>query len=121
MRSLVIAIYSADSIRFRSSKDSRSFGSSALAIFHVLQGDDRTRYMSTGGSLNPQQPALLRGAMEKLPPGGLVLLAFDADEGGEKLTEEVRAFAPSGREVRRFAPQDRKDWNEILKWKAGLT
>ncbi len=29
------------------------------------------------------------------------LLAFDNEEGGEKLTEEVQAFAPSGRDVRR--------------------
>ena len=89
--------------------------------FHVLQGDDRTRYMSTGGSLNPQQPALIRGAMEKLPPGGVVLLAFDNDEGGEKLTEEVQAFAPSGREVRRVLPEGGKDWNQVLKTRLGLS
>ena len=32
--------------------------------FHALQGDMFTRYMSTGGELNPQQPVLLRGAMD---------------------------------------------------------
>jgi len=89
--------------------------------FHVLQGDDRTRYMSTGGSLNPQQPALIRGAMEKLPPGGVVLLAFDNDEGGEKLTEEVQAFAPSARDVRRVLPEGGKDWNQVLKTRLGLS
>ena len=89
--------------------------------FYVLQGDDRTRYMSTSGSLNPQQPALLRSAMEKLPPGGVVLLAFDADEGGEKLTEEVQAFAPSGRDVRRVLPEGGKDWNQVLKNRLGLS
>ena len=89
--------------------------------FHVLQGDDRTRYMSTGGSLNPQQPALIRGAMEKLPPGGVVLLAFDNDEGGEKLTEEVQALAPSGRDVRRVLPEGGKDWNQVLKTRLGLS
>lgn len=88
--------------------------------FHVLQGDTWTRYMSTGGSLNPQQPALIRGAMEKLPPGGVVLLAFDADEGGEKLAEEVQAFAPSGRDVRRALPEGGKDWNQVLKNRLGL-
>lgn len=89
--------------------------------FHVLQGDASTRYMSTGGSLNPQQPALIRGAMEKLPPGGIVLLAFDNDDGGEKLAQEVRAFAPSGRDVRRILPDTGKDWNEALKARLGLT
>lgn len=88
--------------------------------FHVLQGDASTRYMSTGGSLNPQQPALIRGAMEKLPPGGVVLLAFDNDPGGEKLAEEVQAFAPSGRDVRRVLPDGGKDWNDILKKRLGL-
>lgn len=88
--------------------------------FHVLQGDATTRYMSTGGSLNPQQPALIRGAMEKLPPGGIVFLAFDADEGGEKLAEEVQAFAPSGRDVRRVVPDVGKDWNDTLKKRLGL-
>lgn len=88
--------------------------------FHVLQGDAFTRYMSTGGSLNLQQPALLRSAMEKLPSGGVVMLAFDADEGGDKLAEEVEAFAPSGREVRRVRPEGGKDWNEVLKTRLGL-
>ena len=90
--------------------------------FHVLQGDAWTRYMSTGGSLNPQQPALIRGAMEKLPPGGAVILAFDLDEGGEKLAEEVRDFAPSGRDVRRVVPKvgAGKDWNDALKCQLGL-
>lgn len=90
--------------------------------FHVLQGDARTRYMSTGGSLNPQQPALLRGAMEKLAPSGVVLLAFDLDEGGETLAEEVRAIAPAGRDVRRVVPEAGagKDWNDVLKAHLGL-
>jgi len=56
-----------------------------------------TRYMSTGGELNPQQPELLRGAMEKLPKGAVVLLAFDNDEGGGRIAAEVKAIAPAGR------------------------
>ena len=41
------------------------------------------RCMSTGGELNPQQPALLRGAMEKVPEGSVIILGFDLDEGGK--------------------------------------
>jgi len=89
--------------------------------FHVLQGNVWTRYMSTGGSLNLQQPALLRGAMEKLASSGVVLLAFDLDEGGEKLAEEVRAIAPAGRDVRRVMPEGGKDWNQVLKNQLGLS
>ena len=78
--------------------------------------------MSTGGALNPQQPALIRGAIEKLPAGAVVLLAFDNDEGGEKLAAEVKAVAPAGREVRRVLPDKMsgKDWNDILKIQLGL-
>lgn len=91
--------------------------------YHVLHPDELwTRYMSTGGELNPQQPALLRGAMEKLPAGAVVLLAFDLDEPGEKLADEVRAMAPAGRELRRVLPDagTGKDWNDMLKHRLGL-
>ncbi len=91
--------------------------------FHVIHGGDGARYMSTGGALNPQQPALLRGAMEKMPDGSVVILAFDLDDGGEKLAEEVKALVPAGRKVRRMMPDagTGKDWNEMLKNRLGLT
>lgn len=88
--------------------------------FHVLGGDDGSRYMSTGGALNHQQPDLLRGAMDKLPVGGVVLLAFDNDAGGNQLAAEVAALAPAGREVRRALPEVGKDWNDVLKRRLGL-
>ena len=88
--------------------------------FHTLQGDPFTRYMSTGGELNPQQPVLLRGAMEKLHPSAVVVLAFDDDEGGEKITKEVEAVAPAGRKLVRMKPDGVKDWNQVLKNKLGL-
>lgn len=90
--------------------------------YHVLHQGKWTRYMSTGGAMNPQQPTLLRGAMEKLPKGAVVLLAFDHDAGGEALAEEVRAIAPADREWRRVLPPvgQGKDWNEVLKHRLGL-
>jgi hypothetical protein len=91
--------------------------------YHVMHGDEAARYMSTGGALNPQQPALLRGAMEKLSAGAVVVLAFDYDDGGEKLADEVRAVAPSSVEIRRVLPPVGcgKDWNEALKLARGLS
>lgn len=85
--------------------------------FQVIHGGDGARYMSTGGALNPQQPALLRGAMEKMPEGSVIVLAFDMDEAGEKLSEEVKALAPAGRTVRRMLPEPGtgKDWNDMLR------
>ena len=94
----------------------------ALSYQILHPEENQVRFMSTGGEMNPQQPALLRGAMEKLPPGAVVLLGFDYDEGGEKLTEEVKAIAPAGRELRRIVPdrQTGKDWNDELKHHLGL-
>lgn len=90
--------------------------------YHVLHPDECwTRYMSTGGELSPQQRGLLRGAMEKLPAGAVVLLAFDNDDPGEKLVEEVKVIAPAGRELRRVLPDHGKDWNDMLKNRMGLT
>ena len=89
--------------------------------YHVLNPEAAARYMSTGGSLSPKQPALLRGAMEKMAPGSVVILAFDDDEGGEQLTEEVRGLAPSSVELRRAVPPDgANDWNDALKAAKGL-
>ena len=88
--------------------------------FHALQGDIFTRYMSTGGELNPQQPTLLRDAMEKLHPSAAVVLAFDNDEGGDKIAGEVEAVAPAGRKLLRVRPEGAKDWNQILKARLGL-
>lgn len=82
--------------------------------FHVLFGDQHTRYMSTGGELNPQQPTLLRGAMEKLHPSADIVLGFDDDEGGEKIAKEVEAAAPAGRKLVRMRPDGGKDWNQVL-------
>lgn len=91
--------------------------------YHALQGGQWSRYMSTGGTLNPEQPTLLRAAMERLAAGAVVMLAFDHDEGGEALAEQVRALAPAGREVRRVLPPvgEGKDWNEALQRRLGLT
>lgn len=88
--------------------------------YQALNPDEFTRYMSTGGAMNPLQPTLIRAAMERMPRGSIVVLAFDHDEGGEKLTEEIKALVPSGLEVRRPLPPSGKDWNEALKNKLGL-
>lgn len=61
--------------------------------------------------------------MEKMPDGPVVILAFDLDDGGEKLVEEVKALVPSGRKVHRMLPDvgTGKDWNEMLENRLGLT
>ena len=90
--------------------------------FHALHNGRNSRYMSTGGALNPQQPGLIRSAMEKLPAGAVVLLACDNDQGGEKIAAEIKAVAPASREIRRVLPDkiSGKDWNDLLKCQLGL-
>jgi hypothetical protein len=91
--------------------------------YQVLHGGDRTRYVSTGGELNPQQPALIREAIEKMPAGAGDLIAFDHDEGGEKIAEELKAVIPPKCTAKRTLPDagTGKDWNEMLKYRLGLT
>ena len=91
--------------------------------YHILHGDDRTRYVSTGGELNPRQPGLIRETIGEMPKDALILIAFDHDEGGEKIAEEVRAVIPLERKPRRVLPDvgTGKDWNDMLKYRLGLT
>lgn len=88
--------------------------------YHILNPTQEARYMSTGGTMNPQQPLLIRAAMERLPKGAVVILAFDNDKGGEEITREVQALAPSGIEIRRPLPPVGTDWNDSLKNRLGL-
>ena len=90
--------------------------------YHVLNPSDEARYLSTGGALSNLQPELIRAAMEKLPPGAVVVLAFDNDEGGERLTEDITALAPAAVPIRRaLPPVGAKDWNDALKEQKGLS
>lgn len=90
--------------------------------YHILHGSNRTRYISTGGELNPQQPRLIRETVAKMPPDVLILLAFDNDEGGEKIAGEVQKAIPPEFKTRRMLPDAEmgKDWNEMLKFHLNL-
>jgi hypothetical protein len=92
------------------------------ALSHaVLFPDDRARYASIGGKPNPQQPELIRSAIARMPAGGEIVAAMDADAEGRKLAEIVRrAVELSGRGDLRFAihePSIGKDWNDVLRTK----
>lgn len=86
-------------------------------------GNEEARYMSTGGSLNPQQPVLLRGVMEKMPDESLFILGGDCDRTGDKLAGEVGALAPVGHQLLQMVPETRtgKDRNDILRYRLRLT
>ena len=88
--------------------------------YAALFGVDGKRFLSTAGALNPEQIALLRSAIQKLPDGAEVVLAVDADKGGDAIAEQVEAIynvIGDGRvTLRRDSPSSRgKDWNDVLR------
>lgn len=90
--------------------------------YYILNTGNNFRVISTGGALSSDQLDLIRRTMEKLPPGSRVVLAFDADEGGERLAEEVLSVAPGSVFVHRELPPVGmgKDWNDALKYQKGI-
>jgi hypothetical protein len=81
--------------------------------FHQLRPEPHTGYASTAGSLSAHQRALLAETLGALPPGAVVILAFDADLGGERLADQVRELG--GAEFVRVRSPIGKDWNDCLK------
>lgn len=64
----------------------------------AIRGGRDTRIVSIAGQPNPEQPRLLRTAMQELPAGGRVIAAMDRDAGGDSLTECLRGiFTELGR------------------------
>jgi hypothetical protein len=80
--------------------------------FHQLHGEPRAGYASTAGTLSRHQREVLRETFAGLQRGTVVDLAFDRDEAGEKLADEVRAIG--GAEFTRVIAPVGKDWNESL-------
>ncbi len=93
--------------------------------YGVLFPDDRTRFASIGGQLNPAQPELIRAAIARMPTNAKVVAAMDADAQGAKLAEVVRqAVGLSGRSdilFTREEPFGFKDWNDQLRAKRPIS
>lgn len=80
---------------------------------------DLTRYIATGGQLNPEQPALIQSAIAKLPAGSEVTIAVDHDDAGDQLTQTLsKIFNAAKRDDLRLTidrPETRGfDWNRHL-------
>ena len=86
--------------------------------YAALHPDDNARYASFGGTMNPYQPALIRAAIKRLVPGATVRIATDNDEDGSSFAAIFDGLvAETGRGdllVERAAPDDAKDWNDVL-------
>jgi len=88
--------------------------------YAAIHGPDGMRLVSIAGAMNPQQPALLRRAMENMPPGSDVVAAVDHDAGGDAIAEQIEAvFEGTRREDlgfrRHSPPAEGRDWNDRLR------
>ena len=88
--------------------------------YAALHPDEAARYASTGGAMNPNQPALIAGAIEKLGQGARLVIATDNDPGGRALADQIEALArQAGREdlvlIRDLPEGEDSDWNDVLR------
>ena len=84
--------------------------------FHQLHGDDRTRYLATGGTISPRQQELIESELRAIAQkSGVIIIATDNDEPGNKLAEQIDSLAPDVNFFlkKRMKPK-LKDWNEDL-------
>ena len=92
--------------------------------YHALRAPRQARYISIGGAMNPEQPALITAAINRLPADACVIIATDNDEGGNKLAEQVKALAAATQRSQTRVKEDRppnrgQDWNDALKAVSG--
>lgn len=91
------------------------------ALSHAaLHGHPGSIFASIAGELNPHQPDLILELIRSLPEGGVVVLAMDNDEGGDRLTDRIAGLFDQAERVDLQLIQDRPpgrgdDWNEVLR------
>ncbi len=88
--------------------------------YAALKPDEHTRYASTGGAMNPNQPALIYAAIRRMPEGSTLIIATDNDAAGRELAGQIEAIAieasPAGlRIIRDLAEGEGSDWNDLLR------
>lgn len=82
--------------------------------------DANARYASIGGAMNPNQPALISRAIEKMGQGASIILALDNDPAGRDLAVRIEALAHATNRddliVRTHLPGgEGQDWNDVLR------
>lgn len=85
----------------------------------AVRGNEPVRVASLSGRMNPQQPELVLSAIRRMEEGARIVAAFDNDEAGDILTEELAQLVErSGRTDLAFLddrPAERgADWNQVL-------
>jgi hypothetical protein len=86
----------------------------------ALRPDERARYASIGGQLNPKQPGLIRDEILSMPACSQIVSAMDNDPAGHSLSKLIAsAVETSGRSDLAFIEDlpeaEGSDWNDVLK------
>lgn len=84
-----------------------------MLSYAALFPDDRTRFRSFGGGLNPKQPEIIRMHILALPRGSEVVAATDGDAAEEQFADVIRSVS-DGYVFRAHRP-DSGDWNDVLR------
>ena len=89
----------------------------------AIYGSERKRFFSTAGQISPMQAACIRSAAARMPANAEIWLAFDNDDGGQKLTQQVsEALAELNDNFRKVVaslpPNFGDDWNDVLRNKS---
>ncbi len=74
--------------------------------------------------MNPEQPALLRSAIDNMPAGSQIVAAVDHDDGGDAIAQQIemifKALRRTDIELRRHSPANPgDDWNDVLRASQG--
>lgn len=94
--------------------------------YAALFPNERSRYASIGGKMNPQQPSLVAAEIAKLPAGAEVVAAMDNDEDGKTLASLIEtAVKQSSHDnliYRAHSPAlPLKDWNDVLRQNCSIS
>ncbi len=83
--------------------------------YHQLKGDEKTAYVSTGGSMSEKQKDLVNGLISKNKDKQIVL-GFDNDQKGREYCNSIQADNPGAKNLSvDLPPGEGKDWNDVLK------
>lgn len=87
--------------------------------YAALFFDPRACYLSTGGQHSEMQRDLIGSAITKLPAGGMVTLAVDADDAGNAIADALAKIFNNAKrddlELKIHQPIAGKDWNDELR------
>ena len=85
----------------------------SLAAIEDMRGD--TIYLATGGAMGPGTIDALQATLKRLPSGGLLVSAADANRAGDRFAERHAELAhAAGAGFERLRPPEGQDWNDVL-------